>query len=162
MRGLVLVGALALVLSGCGPKAAAPEEEAKSAPAAGSEASAEGPDPRDAPIPKVDGKPMWSANRNQTAEENAQEAFDRNGEAFGAADVDAFVQKAHDFVTSPPSGTQTLKRGNGDTLLYNEKSNTFAVVTKAGAPRTMFKPDTGAAYWAQQKEREAARKSKEG
>ena len=37
-----------------------------------------------------------------------------------------------------------IDRANGDALLYDAKSNTFAVVTKAGAPRTMFKPRDGA------------------
>ena len=46
---------------------------------------------------------------------------------------------------------------NGDDLLYDVKTNTFAVVTKAGAPRTMFKPRDGATYWRQQLSREQAR-----
>ena len=37
------------------------------------------------------------------------------------------------------------------------KTNVFAVATKDGAPRTMFKPETGQAYWDQQKQREADR-----
>ena len=41
----------------------------------------------------------------------------------------------------------------GDTLLYQASTNTFAVVDRDGVPRTMFKPTTGAAYWAEQKER---------
>jgi len=41
-------------------------------------------DPRDAPVPKIDGKPMWSANRKHTAEENAQYQFAKNGGDFGA------------------------------------------------------------------------------
>ena len=53
-----------------------------------------------------------------------------------------------------------MARSNGDTLLYDAKSNTFAVVTKAGAPRTMFKPRDGSAYWDQQVTREQARDSK--
>ena len=36
-------------------------------------------------------------------------------------------------------------------LLYDAKTNVFAVATADGKPRTMFKPRTGAAYWAEQK-----------
>ena len=109
------------------------------------------PDPRDAPVRKVAGKPMWAANRTRTAEENAQRGFERYGSEFAAADVDDYVRKTHAFVGHPPSGAETLQRANGDTLIYDPKDNVFAVVTKAGAPRTMFKPDDGATYWATQK-----------
>jgi pyocin large subunit-like protein len=109
------------------------------------------PDPRDAPVRKVAGKPMWAANRTRTAEENAQRGFERYGAEFAAADVDDYVRKTHAFIGHPPSGAETLQRANGDTLIYDAKGNVFAVVTKAGAPRTMFKPDDGPAYWATQK-----------
>lgn len=109
------------------------------------------PDPRDAPVRKVAGKPMWAANRTRTAEENAQRGFERYGAEFAAADVDDYVRKTHAFVAHPPAGAQTLTRANGDTLIYDPKDNVFAVVTKAGAPRTMFKPDDGETYWATQK-----------
>ncbi|WP_442857006.1 hypothetical protein [Caulobacter sp. Root487D2Y] len=114
-------------------------------------APASRPDPRDAPVRKVAGKPMWAANRTRTAEENAQRGFERYGADFAAADVDDYVRKTHAFVGHPPAGAETLTRANGDTLIYDPRDNVFAVVTKAGAPRTMFKPDDGAAYWATQK-----------
>jgi pyocin large subunit-like protein len=108
-------------------------------------------DARDAPVPKAkDGKPVWTANKRHTAEDNAQYAFDRNGEAFGAKDLDDFVAKAHAFVNHPPAGVQKISRSNGDTELYDAKSNTFAVVSKEGAPRTIFKPDNGPDYWAKE------------
>jgi pyocin large subunit-like protein len=119
-------------------------------------------DPRDAPVRKVAGKPMWAANRTRTAEENAQRGFERYGSEFAAADVDDYVRKAHAFVGAPPSGAETLKRANGDTLIYDPKANVFAVVTRAGAPRTMFKPDDGAAYWNVQKTRESRRATASG
>ena len=170
MKGIVGVGASALMLGalligvgGCGPQAATAEAPKAQAAPARYETAADKPDPRDAEIPLAkDGKPIWSANKDRTAEENAQAAFDRNGEAFGAKSVDDFVQKAHDFTTSPPSGVQKIKRTNGDTLLYDPKGNVFAVVTKDGAPRTMFKPDDGPAYWQTQKDREASRTAGSG
>ena len=108
---------------------------------------------RNAPVRELDGRPIWSASRRGTAEENAQRAFDRNGETFGARDLDDFVRKAHAFIEKPPAGTQRLTRANGDVLLYDPKGNVFAVASKDGAPRTMFKPDEGAAYWDEQKSR---------
>lgn len=106
-----------------------------------------------------DGKPVWAPSRKNSAEEGAQRAFERNGEAFGAANIDQFVRKAHAFVGHPPKGTETLVRKNGDTLFYNPKANIFAVANKDGAPRTMFKPDDGAAYWQKQKDRETRRET---
>ena len=65
----------------------------------------------------------------------------------------------HGFIHNPPTGTETLKRTNGDTLFYDPKGNVFAVMTRAGAPRTMFRPDNGAAYWRQQKIIESQRRT---
>jgi hypothetical protein len=110
-----------------------------------------------------DGKPMWAPSRAKSAEDGAERAFERNGEAFGAKTMDQYVQKAHAFVGHPPKGTQTLTRKNGDTLYYDPKGNVFAVANKEGAPRTMFKPDDGEAYWEKQKtqaERQNARRGK--
>ena len=67
------------------------------------------------------------------------------------------MKKAHAFVSDPPRGAETLSRPNGDLLIYDAKSNVFAVATAEGAPRTMFKPDDGRAYWDRQKEREGRR-----
>ena len=113
-------------------------------------------DPRDQPIPRVSGKPMWAANRTHTAEENAQYQFEKHGSELGTATLTAFVAKAHDFTGHPPSGAEHITRANGDTLMYDAKSNIFAVVTKDGAPRTILKPSDGASYWAQQKEEVAS------
>jgi pyocin large subunit-like protein len=120
-------------------------------------------DHRNDAVKLVDGKPIWSASRRYSAEEAARRAFERNGEAFGARSLDQYVKKAHAFVEHPPAGTQTLTRSNGDMLFYDPKANVFAVASKAGAPRTMFKPDDGAAYWAKQKDlasRQTARAGK--
>jgi pyocin large subunit-like protein len=112
-------------------------------------------DARREPVALVDGKPMWAANRRHTAEENANYQFQRDGADFGARNLDDFVAKAHAFTASPPKDALTLTRSNGDKLLYDPKLNIFAVVTKDGAPRTMFKPQAGKAYWDQQVARQA-------
>ena len=119
-------------------------------------------DPRRQPTPLVDGKPMWAANRLHTAQENAQYQFERDGADFGAGSVDDFVTKVHAFVDKPPADVLTLTRANGDRLIYDKRDNVFAVVSKAGAPRAMFKPRDGEAYWEVQKERVAAEASAGG
>jgi len=101
-----------------------------------------------------DGKPMWAPSKRFSAEEGAQRQFERDGAAFDAKTVDQYVKKAHAFVGHPPKGTLTLTRKNGDILYYDPKGNVFAVASKEGAPRTMFKPDDGMAYWEKQKDRE--------
>lgn len=155
--------ALMLVAACERPSAVAQKEEAP-APASRSQEPADTAraERSEEPVRELDGKPIWSASRRGTAEENAQRAFDRNGEAFGAKNLDDFVRKAHAFVENPPAGTERVTRPNGDTLLYDPKGNVFAVMTKAGAPRTMFKPDEGAAYWEEQKTNMARRQASRG
>ncbi|HEX5380141.1 MAG TPA: hypothetical protein VFW47_16300 [Phenylobacterium sp.] len=121
-----------------------------------------GRDRGDEAVRLVDGKPVWSSSRRGSAEENARKSFDRNGEAFGARNLDDYVRKAHAFVEHPPAGAETLKRANGDTLFYDARSNVFAVANKDGVPRAMFKPDQGEAYWDQQKSRETRRQAARG
>jgi hypothetical protein len=105
----------------------------------------------DADAPRYHGKPIWAANRNHSSQDNADYQFKKNGADLGADSEDDFIAKAHAFVDHPPEGAQTLKRSNGDTLIYDAKTNVFAVAAKDGAPRTLFKPRDGAAYWDQQK-----------
>jgi len=157
---IILGMGLVLALAACErPSAVAKRDEATSE--ARRETTAEAPRQarREEPVRELDGKPIWSASRRGTAEENAQRAFERNGEAFGAKDLDDFVRKAHAFIEHPPAGTERLTRSNGDVLLYDAKDNVFAVATREGAPRTMFKPDEGAAYWQEQKDREGRRRT---
>ncbi len=103
--------------------------------------------------------PLWSKNRKYTADDNAHYHFEKHGPEFGARSYADYLAMVHGFIHSPPPGTQTLKRSNGDTLFYDPKGNVFAVMTRAGAPRTLFRPDTGAAYWQQQKQIEATRRT---
>lgn len=105
----------------------------------------------DADAPRYHGKPIWAANRNHSSQDNADFQFKKNGADLGTDSEDAFIAKAHAFVDHPPPGAKTLTRSNGDTLVYDAKTNVFAVVAKDGAPRTIFKPRDGAAYWDQQK-----------
>src|SRR5688572_33173912 len=116
---LLALGAATLTLAACdnGPSAVAKKQAAgtqvaeaadDAASATPSRTEASGVDHRDDPVKLVDGKPMWSASRRYSAEENARRAFARNGPAFNAGTIDAFVEKAHAFVERPPRGTLTL------------------------------------------------------
>lgn len=170
MRVVFLIGAttLALGLGACdaGPSATKTQPPPPSVSSAGGASASATPttggqaaavDPRDVPAPvAADGKPIWAANKKHTAQENADYQFGKNGKDFSAVTEADYVAKVHAFVDAPPTGVQKVARSNGDALLYDAKSNTFAVVTKDGAPRTMFKPRDGAAYWRQQVEREAS------
>lgn len=103
--------------------------------------------------------PLWSSNRKYSAEDNARYHFERHGREFGAKSLDDYMAMVHGFIHAPPEGTQTLKRNNGDTLFYDPNANVFAVMTRKGAPRTMFRPDNGPGYWNQQKIIESERRT---
>ena len=79
--------------------------------------------------------------------------YERNGSAFGAKSAEDYADKIEAFTRRPPKDAETVKRANGDTLIYQASTNTFAVVARDGTPRTMFKPDDGARYWQEQKSR---------
>ena len=152
MRIQMMAGVLAaLVLAGCdsGGSAVETRDRATSEPVALISAAAPESEMEVAP----QAKPPVTANRRETADAKVQRLFERNGAAFGAKSADDYLTKVRAFTEETPRGTETVKRPNGDTLYYQASTNTFAVVDRNGVPRTMFKPDDGPAYWAQQKER---------
>lgn len=153
MRIQVATAALAaLVLGACdsGGSAVETRERATAEPVALISAAAPESEALEA-APEV--KPPVTANRRETADAKVQRLYERNGAAFGARSADDYLQKVRTFTEAAPRGTETVKRPNGDTLYYQASTNTFAVTDRNGVPRTMFKPDDGPAYWAQQKER---------
>lgn len=155
--GIVAVTA-ALWLGACdrGGEAPSPEQPAPSDRAERSAPDVSRAQARDdGPVAKVDGKPMWAANRRYSAEENAEYQFTQHGAEFGARDVEDFVRKVHAFARR--AGNERFERTNGDLLLYDPKANVFAVYNSDGAPKTMFKPRDGAAYWDEQKTQTSAR-----
>ena len=166
--GAALAVALGLGLAGCGSHQSAVQSQsgqgasAASSGASDSTSQATLEDKRYSPVPKVNGKPMWAPNRKHTAEENAAYQFTKSGSDFGAKTEAEYVTKVHAFVDTPPANAETLDRNNGDRLIYDPKDNTFAVVSRDGAPRTMFKPRDGAAYWTEQKDRENKRDKSNG
>jgi hypothetical protein len=92
----------------------------------------------------------WAGNRRNSAQEQLAKRFRQNGSDFGATSATDYAGKVNAFVTSPPRGTKTATRANGDKLFYDPATNTFAVVNKRGLPKIMMKPEEGAAYWQQQ------------
>ena len=96
-------------------------------------------------------KPVLTANRRETTDDKIARLYARNGADFNAKSAEDYLDKVTTFTTRPPRDAETVKRPNGDTLIYQASTNTFAVVARNGSPRTMFKPTTGADYWAEQK-----------
>jgi pyocin large subunit-like protein len=155
-----VIASLAVALAACDgkPSAVAGRDPGQASYAASTRGGASpARDPRDLPTPTFQGKPLWAPNRNHTAEENAEYQFSRNGADFGAKSETDYVTKVHAFIAKPPHDIETLDRPNGDKLMYDPNGNVFAVVARNGAPRTMFKPRGGAAYWTAQKDQEAKR-----
>lgn len=96
--------------------------------------------------------PGWSAKHDQTSWENAANHYWEHYSEFPELNsVDDYVKTANEFVVNPPPGTLTKTRPNGDTLYdtlyYDPGTNTFAVASPSGVPRTMFRPRDGFAYW---------------
>jgi pyocin large subunit-like protein len=137
-------------LADAAPEGGEARQEARYSTGSGGGARAEAAD-----TPLFHGKPIWAANKNHSGQENADYHFKRDGDVFGSTSEDDFLTKVHAFIDSPPQGVLTLTRSNGDRLMYDPKGNIFAVADKNGAPRTLFKPKDGQAYWDKQKDAEA-------
>jgi RHS repeat-associated protein len=84
---------------------------------------------------------IWTATKSKSAAQNAFRHFKDHGADFGARNAVEFVEQAQQFLRSPPPGTLTRVRPNGDVVRYNPGTDTFGVMDASGAPRTLFKPD---------------------
>ena len=153
MRMSAALGAAVLVLAGCDSGGSAVETRERGAAEPIGLTSASAPDVAADAVSLETAKPPVTANRRETADAKVQRLYERNGADFGARSADDYLQKVRTFTEATPKGTETVTRANGDTLFYQAATNTFAVVDRNGVPRTMFKPDDGPTYWAQQKER---------
>ncbi len=148
-----VLAAMALAMAGCDNGGSAVQtREREAAERVGLVAAGAADTAMEAAAPEP-AKPPVTANRRETADVKAQRLYERNGAAFGARSAEDYLQKVRTFTENTPRGTETAKRPNGDTLYYQASTNTFAVVDRNGVPRTMFKPDDGPAYWAEQKAR---------
>lgn len=85
---------------------------------------------------------LWTGTKGRTPAQNAYRHWKDHRSDFPNLKNAAQYQKAANrFLNSPPAGTLTKTRADGDIIRYNPRTNTFAVMTKGGVPRTMFKPD---------------------
>ena len=96
-------------------------------------------------------RPQLTANRRETVDAKVARLFETNGADFGARTPEEYLARVEAFTARPPAGAERIERPNGDVLLYQASTNTFAVVSREGVPKTMFKPREGAAYWSEQK-----------
>ena len=155
VSGAWAAGAVALALlglGGCGNGGSAVETRDRAGE--GAEAvlvSTAGPAAQAAAANRDESKPVLTANRRETVDAKVARLFERNGADFGAASAEDYLAKVQAFSTRPPAGTERAERPNGDVLLYHAATNTFAVVSRDGVAKTMFKPRDGATYWAEQK-----------
>ncbi len=151
-KGSMWLAAVLLGLTGCGNGGSAVETRDRATNGAEAAVTA----PTGAPVetgeaaPKTI-RPALTANRRETVDAKITRLFERNGADFGAASAQDYLAKVRAFTSRPPVGTDRAERPNGDVLLYQASTNTFAVVSRDGVPKTMFKPRDGAAYWAEQK-----------
>jgi pyocin large subunit-like protein len=86
--------------------------------------------------------PIWTAKKNVSSVENAYGHFKKHGGEF--EDVQnslQYVRKARDFFDNPTSTTLSHARTNGDVVRFDPVTDNFGVMTKAGTPRTFFRPD---------------------
>ena len=147
--GLMMVGLAVMALAGC-DNASAVQTRDRTAEATPLALAATGTGGGDAPA-AAQPKPALTASRRETVDDKIARLYRRNGADFGAGSAEDYLDKVTAFTAKPPRDAETVKRPNGDTLIYQASTNTFAVVARDGTPRTMFKPTTGADYWAEQK-----------
>ncbi|MDQ8028397.1 MAG: S-type pyocin family protein [Brevundimonas sp.] len=157
MRKTVLIAAMAALgvgatgLGGCGDGGSAVETRDRAAEGAQAVLTSAAASPAEAAEATAEVKPVLTANRRETVDAKVARLFERNGADFGAPTAEDYLAKVTAFTTRPPADAERVERPNGDVLLYQASTNTFAVVSRDGVAKTMFKPREGAAYWAEQK-----------
>lgn len=151
-RDSVWLAAALLGLAGCGNGGSAVETRDRADEGAEAVLTATPTAPAEASgNAGAEARPSLTANRRETVDAKITRLFERNGADFGAATAEDYLARVRAFTARPPAGTDRVERPNGDVLLYQASTNTFAVVSRDGVPKTMFKPRDGAAYWAEQK-----------
>ena len=138
-------------LGGCGNGDSAVETRDRSNATSDMALTAAGMPAKAEPSPPRSARPALTPNRSETVDAKTARLFARNGAAFGATTARDYLDKVETFTATPPRDVDRVERANGDVLLYQASTNTFAVVSRDGVPKTMFKPDDGATYWAEQK-----------
>lgn len=99
----------------------------------------------------LEGRPLWTETTTKSPAGNAYGHYRAHADDFPEAqNAVEYSRLAHDFLNHPPPGTLTKVRSNGDLVRYDPGTNTFGVLRADGAPRTLFKPEDGRAYFDQQ------------
>ncbi|WP_208605113.1 S-type pyocin domain-containing protein, partial [Xenorhabdus eapokensis] len=94
---------------------------------------------------------IWTKGKVGSRIKNAINHWLKHGNEFpNLKNSDEYIDATHDFIKNPPKGTLSKENDKGDKLFYDPDSNTFAVQSKSGAPRTMFKPKAKMKYWSNQ------------
>jgi hypothetical protein len=150
-QGRIWIAAALLGLTACGNGGSAVETRDRSGDGSEAVLTAAGPATESTRVVREGPQPGLTANRRETVDAKTARLFERNGADFGAATAEDYLAKVRAFTTRPPAGTDRVERPNGDVLLYQASTNTFAVVSRDGIAKTMFKPRDGAAYWEEQK-----------
>ena len=148
---VILAMGAALGVTGCGDGGSAVETRDRAADGATATLTAAAAGPVEAAEAAGTAKPVLTANRRETVDAKITRLFERNGADFNARSAEDYLGKVQAFTTRPPADAERVERPNGDVLLYQASTNTFAVVSRDGVAKTMFKPRDGAAYWAEQK-----------
>ena len=98
---------------------------------------------------------IWSKGPEPTPSANAYRHWKDHGSDFPQyRNAKEYAEGANDFVRNPPDGTLSkvrTDRSPGDTVYYHPGTNTFAVKSKDGTVKTMFKPQDGKDYYDRQK-----------
>ncbi|HEY0600557.1 S-type pyocin family protein [Brevundimonas sp.] len=150
--GTGATAALALLaLAACGNGGSAVETRDRAAEGAEAVLTSAAGAPAAAAEAPAKARPVLTANRRETVDAKVARLFERNGADFGATSAADYLDKVRRFTARPPAGTERVERANGDVLLYQASTNTFAVVSRDGVAKTMFKPRDGAAYWVREK-----------
>ncbi|MGE0332564.1 MAG: hypothetical protein AB7P37_17945 [Ramlibacter sp.] len=94
--------------------------------------------------------PIWSSTNKLSSVENAFGHWSKHRAEFPElANSKQYVEAAHDLAKNPPASALIKQRG-AETLIYDQKTNTFLVKGADGAPKTMFRPTDGINYWNKQ------------
>lgn len=84
----------------------------------------------------------WSNTKTLSSPANADAHWIKHQAEFPEfTNAGQYIKGTQDFVNNPPAGTLSRLRLDGDTVYYNPITDTFAVKSPTGAPRTMFVPN---------------------
>jgi hypothetical protein len=87
---------------------------------------------------------IWTSTRQRTSIQNAFIHWNEHGADFPELlNAKQYVESTKAFINTPPPGTLTKIRVNGDIIFYNPSTNSFVVSNAESLPRTMYKPRLG-------------------